>query len=456
MSIISQNSLFRLKFPSKFLWGVATSAYQIEGAWQEEGKGLSIWDVFCQKSGNIIDGKSGNISCDHYHKFEEDINLIKELGVQGYRFSISWPRVLPKGQGKVNLEGIKFYEKLIDQLNEFNIQPWITLYHWDLPQSLQEKGGWESPLIVNAFQEYTKLIAETFRDKVSGWYVLNEPFVSSFVGNAWGKHAPGNQSYETALKVAHHHLMAQGKAITVLKDILPKNIPIGTVVDVSGAAATTLHETKNPNEFINRIKKLTLYWFLDPLFFGTYPEVDMKVPFKVDPQDFECMQQKINVLGINYYCRSIWIPEPNDPYFQGKILQENSYVTEKKWKIHPYGLYQIIEDISKRYGKIPIQITENGAAFQDIYRLGNPLIIQDDDRIAYIRDHIAEVYRAITNGYNVTGYFYWSLLDNFEWSDGYTMKFGIVEVDENTLKRIPKKSFFYYKDIIQNNELIFP
>ena len=169
MSIISQNSLFRLKFPSKFLWGVATSAYQIEGAWQEEGKGLSIWDVISQKSVNIIDCKSGNINCDHYHKFEEDINLIKELGVQGYRFSISWPRVLPKGQGKLNLEGIKFNEKLIDQLNEFNIQPWITLYHWDLPQSLQEKGGWESPLIVNAFQEYTKLIAETFRDKVSGW-----------------------------------------------------------------------------------------------------------------------------------------------------------------------------------------------------------------------------------------------------------------------------------------------
>ena len=456
MVIILQNPLFKLHLPDRFLWGVATSAYQIEGAWQEDGKGLSIWDVFCQQPETIMNGESGNIACDHFHKFEEDLNLIKMLGVKSYRFSISWPRIMPEGQGKVNPSGIKFYEKILDRLHEFNIQPWVTLYHWDLPQSLQEKGGWESPHIVNAFAEYTRVLAETFQDKISGWYILNEPFVSAFVGNAWGKHAPGKHSYAVALKVAHHHLMAQGKAITILRDIIPKQIPIGTVVDVSGAAAATLHETKDPDKFVNRIKDLTLYWFLDPLFFGKYPDTDIQLPFNVESSDFELMKQKIDVLGINYYSRSIWVPNPNDPHFQGRILQETSYVTEKKWKIYPYGLYQIIEDLSRRYGNIPIQITENGAAFQDIYRHGNPLIIQDDDRIAYIRDHIAEVYRAIINGYNVTGYFYWSLLDNFEWSDGYSMKFGLVEVDRKTLQRTPKKSFYYYKNIVQNNELVFP
>ncbi|MFW9928536.1 MAG: GH1 family beta-glucosidase [Candidatus Thorarchaeota archaeon] len=451
-----QKPLFTIKFPKKFLWGVATSSYQIEGGWQDDGKGPSIWDIFSQKTGNIINGENADIACDHYHRFEEDIKLIHDLGVPAYRFSISWPRVLPKGQGKVNTKGLKFYEKIIEILNEIGIQPWVTLYHWDLPQALQEKGGWENPLIIKAFEEYTQLIVETFQDKIAGWYVLNEPFVSSFVGNAWGKHAPGKQSYETALKVAHHQLMAQGKSIMILKDFLPHNIPVGTVVDVSASTAATLSQTKNANSFINRIKTLHLYWFLDPLFFGKYPEIDLDIPFRTNSEDFDVIKQKIDVLGINYYSRNIWIPDMTDTYFQATMQPESSYVTEKKWKIYPQGLYQVIEDISKRYSNIPIQITENGAAFQDIIRVGNPPVIQDDDRIAYIRDHIAEIYRAITNGYNVTGYFLWSLLDNFEWADGYSMKFGIVEVEKNSLNRIPKKSFYYYKDTVTRNEFIFP
>ena len=451
---MTENYLFKLKFPENFIWGTATSAYQIEGAWNEDGKGPSIWDTFCQKQGNILNNETGNIACDHYHKYTIDIRLLKELGVKAYRFSISWPRILPKGKGEINKAGIQFYTKLIDQLIEYDIEPWVTLYHWDLPQALQDKGGWESLSTVNAFLEYVKVIGESFKDKVAGWYVLNEPFVSSFIGNAWGVHAPGNKSYNIALKVAHHHLLAQGKAISALREIVPNNIPIGTVVNVS--EVTALHDTKDKNKFINRLKDLNLYWFLDPLFFGKYPDSEFKLPFKVNSDDFELMKQKIDVLGINYYFRAIYIPDPSDKHFHAKIMEEKSYVTEKNWKIHPHGLYQIIRDISDRYGKIPIQITENGGAFQDVYRQGNQFNIQDDDRIAYIRDHLAEVYRAIKNGYNVTGYFYWSLLDNFEWADGYSMKFGIIEVDPVSLKRTPKKSFYYYKDVISNNSLIYP
>ncbi len=448
------NTEFRLKFPNDFTWGSATSSYQIEGAWNEDGKGASIWDVFCQKPGAIQNSESGNIACDHYHKYPEDIALIKELGVNSYRLSISWPRILPKGEGEINKSGIAFYDKILTLLNENNIKPWVTIYHWDLPQALQENGGWESPSIIQSFDNYTKVIAESFKDKVAGWYVLNEPFVSSFVGNAWGTHAPGKKSYDAALKVAHHHLLAQGKAIISLRDIVPKHIPVGTVINVSDQV--TLHTTKDKSTFLERIKALTNYWFLDPLFFGSYPEVDVKLPFKTTNDEFELMKQDIDVLGINYYSRSIWVPNKQDSHFRGTALQESSFTTEKKWKIYPHGLYKIIEDLSHRYGKINIQITENGAAFQDIYRDGDPSIIQDDDRINYLRDHLAEVYKAIKNGFNVTGYFYWSLLDNFEWADGYSMKFGLIEVDPSTLERKPKKSFYYFKDIIKNGGITYP
>ena len=444
----------RLKFPKEFIFGTATSSYQIEGAWNEDGKGLSIWDVFCEQAGKVLNGETGKVACDHYHRYSEDIDLIKELGVNAYRFSISWPRILPKGEGVVNKSGLLFYDKILDLLNENNIKPWITIYHWDLPQVLQEKGGWESPSIIQSFESYTKIIAEAFKDKVAGWYVLNEPFVSSFVGNAWGIHAPGKMSINDALKVAHHHMLAQGKAIIALRNIIPKNIPVGTVVNVSDQV--TFHDTINKDQFLARIKALSNYWFLDPVFFGSYPDVEVKLPFKITPDDQELMKQKIDVLGLNYYSRSVWTPNQSTPHFQGNAIEETSFLTEKKWKIYPHGLYKLIEDISNRYGKIPIQITENGAAFQDVYRDGDPTIIQDDDRIYYLRDHLAEVYRAIKNGFNVNGYFYWSLLDNFEWADGYSMKFGLIEVDPKTLERIPKKSYYYYQDVIKNGGILYP
>ena len=380
--------------------------------------------------------------------------MLKELGVKAYRFSISWPRVLPNGTGKVNESGINFYKNIIHRLLELKIEPWVTLYHWDLPQALQDKGGWESPTIINAFDEYTKLKGETFKEEVAGWYILNEPYVSSFLGNAWGKHAPGKKSFHSALKVAHHHLMAQGKAIITLRDILPKNKPIGTVVNVSNEI--TLPSTPNSEKFLSKLKDLNRYWFLDPIFFGKYPNDQVKLPFTIKSEDLELMNQKVDLIGLNYYSRSIYVPDHSAEHFQAKIIPESSFVTEKKWKIYPHGIYQIIKQQSDRYGKIPIQITENGAAFDDICRQGNPPVICDDDRIAYIRDHLAEVYRAIKEGYNVTGYFYWSFMDNFEWADGNSMKFGIVEVVQKTFKRQPMKSFYYYQDIVKNNELIFP
>lgn len=374
--------------------------------------------------------------------------------MNAYRFSISWPRIFPKGEGNVNKQGIKFYENIINLLDEFKIQPWITLYHWDLPQELQEKGGWESTSIISAFEEYTKLVGETFKDKIAGWYVLNEPFVSSFLGHAWGNHAPGIKSFDSALKVAHNQLLAQGKAIVALRDIIPKNIPIGTVINVSNEM--TLPTISEKEKFLKRQKDLHRYWFLDPIFFGKYPDTDVNFPFKINPSDLDIIHQKIDLIGINYYARTISVPDKNVEYFHADTITEESFVTEKKWKIYPRGLYQIIKELSERYGKLPIQVTENGAAFNDICREGQPPIVQDDDRIVYIRDHLAEVLRAIKDGYNVTGYFYWSFLDNFEWADGYSMKFGIVEIEQNSLKRIPKKSFYYYKNMIQNNSLTYP
>ena len=286
---MSHEPLFSLKFPNNFIWGVATSSYQIEGAWKDDGKGLSIWDTFCQKPGTIHNGDTGNIACDHYHKFKEDIDLIKELGVKAYRLSISWPRILPKGKGDINKPGLKFYDTLLDYLNEKQIKPWVTMYHWDLPQSLQENGGWESRDIIPAFENYAKILAEAFKDKVAGWYILNEPFVSSFLGHAWGSHAPGKKSYESALKVAHHHLVSQGKAIIALRDILSKNVPIGTVINIGDV--TTPQDTPNRNEFLNSLDAKSYYWFLDPVFYGKYPDTGEALPFKVTADDYESMKQ---------------------------------------------------------------------------------------------------------------------------------------------------------------------
>ena len=387
---MSHEPLFSLKFPNNFTWGVATSSYQVEGAWKDDGKGLSIWDTFCQKPGTLHNVDTGNIACDHNHKFKEDVDLIKELGVKAYRLSISWPRILPKGKGEVNKAGLKFYDTLLDYLNEKQIKPWVTMYHWDLPQALQENGGWESREIIPAFENYAKILAEAFKDKVTGWYILNEPYVSSFLGHAWGSHAPGKKSYESALKVAHHHLVSQGKAIIALRDILPKEVPIGTVINIGDV--TTPQDTPNRNEFLNNLDAKSYYWFLDPVFYGKYPDTGEALPFKVSADDYETMKQKIDVVGLNYYSRSISVPNTNDSYFKSKTLEEHSFVTEKKWKIHPYGLYKVIEKVAKRYNNIPIQITENGAAFEDKLIEGNPPLIQDDDIILYIRDHLAEVY----------------------------------------------------------------
>ncbi|MBM3126863.1 MAG: beta-glucosidase [Chloroflexi bacterium] len=440
-----------VQFPEGFVWGAATASYQIEGAWNEDGKGESIWDRFSHTPGKIQDGDTGDVACDHYHRWEADLNMMKEGGLKAYRFSTALPRILPQGRGRVNQAGVDFYSRLVDRLLELQIEPFLTLYHWDLPQSLQDEGGWPARPVVDAFMEYADVLSRALGDRVKNWITLNEPWVSAFIGYRLGHHAPGHEDLGEALAAAHHLLLAHGKVVPILRSNC-SGANVGVTLNLTPQfPASPSFEDRDAatwmDGYINR-------WFLDPLVGRGYPQ-DMAKHYgdkmaSVKEMDLDTVAVPVDFLGVNYYTRNISrsdrIPEAeNSP----RTVFRGDEVTEMDWEVFPEGLYRTLGRLHGEYGFPAIYITENGAAFED--RVNAEGQVDDPARVSYLRRHLEQVHRAIGIGVPVKGYFVWSLMDNFEWGFGYSKRFGLVRVDYRTLQRIPKQSASWYGKVVAEN-----
>jgi beta-glucosidase len=442
----------KLDFPRDFVLGAATASYQIEGAWDEDGKGESIWDRFSHTPGKVENGDTGDIACDHYHRWRGDIDLMKELEFQTYRFSVAWPRIQPTGRGKINRNGIDFYSRLVDGLLQAGIKPFLTLYHWDLPQALQDKGGWPARIVVDAFIDYADIISRALGDRVKNWITINEPWVSAFIGYREGQHAPGHFDQEEAIAASHHLLVAHGKAMQVIRGNCPDaSVGIALNLTPQEPASPSVADRKEAtfmDGYINR-------WFLDPLVGRGYPQ-DIINSFGntmefVHPGDLEIISSPLDFVGVNYYTRNIaragTVKETeNAP----RRVFRGDEITEMDWEVYPEGIYTILGRLHFDYAFPAIYITENGAAFQDEINLEGR--VEDPARQSYIRCHLEMVNKAIQAGVPVKGYFVWSFLDNFEWGFGYSKRFGIVHVDFQTQKRIPKASALWYKKVIFENK----
>ncbi|MDH4166239.1 MAG: GH1 family beta-glucosidase [Gammaproteobacteria bacterium] len=426
------------RFPRSFVWGVATSAYQVEGAAHEDGRGDSIWDEFCRRPGAIKDGSSGERACDHYHRVAEDIGLMASLGVNAYRFSLAWPRVQPLGAGNWNEQGFEFYDRLLDGLLERGIAPYLTLYHWDLPQSLQQGGGWLDRDTVGRFADYAAEVARRFGSRAAAIATHNEPWVVAILGHEAGTFAPGLKSRKSALQVAHHLLLSHGLASQAMR-AQHCTAPLGIVLNQS-----PIHPATDSPQDLARARLddgLTIRWYMDPLLRGRYPEdvlafLGEDAP-QVAPGDMEAIRQPLDFLGINYYTRNLSGTEAPLGH-----VESGKEVTDMGWEVFPGGLSELLMRLQADYRLPPLYITENGAAYRDRLVDGR---VADADRIRYLQSHIASLADALESGVDVRGYFVWSLIDNFEWADGYTKRFGLVYVDYATQHRTPKDSALWYQ-----------
>lgn len=443
-------------FPDHFIWGAATSSYQIEGAPEADGKGESIWDRFTRSGGNILDNATGDIACDHYRRYEEDGQLMAGLGLQAYRFSISWPRLFPAGGGRPNKKGLDFYRRLVDQLQGFNIAPFATLYHWDLPQALQEKGGWTNRDTAKYFAEYAAFTFENLDLPVRGWITINEPWVAAFLGHAMGLHAPGWTDFNLALDAAHNLLLGHGLALQRFREQGRKDEEIGIALNL-----TPIHpfsESEEDRAAARRTDGFMNRWFLDPLLEGAYPQdmVDLyRRHFKLPPVeegDMEIISGPLDFLGINNYTRHVVKTGDSESDLTGNFVNppESEY-TEMGWEVYPRGLYELLSRIGRDYGPIPLYITENGAAFPD--QLEEDGAVNDQARINYLQSYILEAWQALEEGAPLKGYFVWSLMDNFEWTFGYSKRFGLIYINYQTLERRWKKSAYWYRKVISRNGL---
>ena len=441
------------QFPEHFIWGAATSAYQIEGAWNEDGKGENIWDRFSHRAFNIANGDTGDTACDHYHRMDEDIALIAELGLKAYRFSISWSRVLPDGHGQKNPPGLDFYDRLVDHLLEAGILPLVTLYHWDLPQAIQEQGGWANRDTTDWFTEYAQLMFDRLGDRVGMWATHNEPWVAAFLGHGYGVMAPGLASIPLAYQVVHHLLLSHGKAVQVFRSGGFQG-EIGIVLDIENSFPAS--DGANDQRAWLRYHQHYALLCSDPIFKGEYPQELMEWLGPMAPRvrqgDMKTIREKIDFLGVNYY-RGMEVRFTPDG---GHLKCETAGVTapmwgytEMGWGVYPPGLTAVLLNIKESYGNPKVFITENGCAAQDFP--DDQGYVQDWQRINYHRAHLIAAHEALQAGVNLAGYFVWSLMDNFEWARGYTPQFGLVRVDFKTCKRIPKESYYWYRDVIAKN-----
>ncbi len=429
------------RFPAGFVWGVATSAYQIEGASAEDGRGESIWDEFCRRPGAIRDGGDGSVACDHYHLFESDLDLIASLGVRAYRFSISWPRVQPLGHGAWSERGFDFYSRLIDGLRRRGIAPHATLYHWDLPQALQARGGWMNRDTMDRFADYAGEASRRLGDRLATIATHNEPWVVAILGHEAGIFAPGEKSRRTAMQVSHHLLVSHGRALQAMR-AAGCRVPMGIVLNQSPIHAATDSETDLAKARLD--DGLIIRWYMDPLLRGSYPadvlaHLGADAP-RIHDGDMDTVRQPLDFLGINYYTRSV--ATAGEAKGDSQPRRE---VTDMGWEVFPAGLSELLRRLHADYSLPPVYIMENGAAYKDEIIDGR---IADPDRIRYLGSHIAALADALETGVDVRGYFVWSLLDNFEWADGYSKRFGIVHVDYATQRRTVKDSALWYRDFL--------
>ena len=434
-------------FPADFTWGFATSAYQIEGAAAEDGRGTSIWDTFSRQAGSIADGSNGDIACDHYHRYAEDVRLMADLGARAYRFSTSWARVLPTGTGAINQPGLDFYQRLVDALLGAGVQPLINLFHWDLPQALQDRGGFANPQVVDWFTDYAALVASTLGDRVKDWMTFNEPAVFAFLGHADGIHAPGLRDWPTAIRVADNELRAHASAGRAIRGLVD-GAKVGVAFDVNQVAAAT--ESERDRVAASRWSSARDAWFLDPLFGRGYPALGLEAHREAGHLDgvelTEPPAGDLDYLGLNYYRRDS-VRAQSDRAFDWEIgAVEGSEQTQMDWHVAPDGLRDTLLDLHRTYAPREIVVTENGAAYPDAVDPDGQ--VHDADRLAYLSRHVAAAAEALGAGVPLTGYHVWSLLDNYEWSLGYSRRFGLVHVDFDNQRRTPKDSARWYQRLI--------
>jgi beta-glucosidase len=423
--------------PGDFLWGVATSAFQIEGAAREDGRGVSIWDRF-----PVAGGDTGEVACDFYHRYSGDIALMRELGVDMFRFSIAWPRVLPDGRGAVNAAGLDFYDRLVDALLEAGIRPFATLFHWDLPQALENAGGWPARATAEAFARYAELVATRLGDRVRYWTTHNEPYCSAWMGYATGEHAPGRADLAAGAAAAHHVLLSHGLAIEAIRREVP-DAEAGIVLDSwpqHPATAADSAAAREADGFRNRL-------FFDPVLLGRYPADVLERLGPAGPPvrdgDLKAISAKLDFIGINNYSRNVVRAGPDG---RPEVVPPRGPLTAMGWEVHPDGLYEVLTRLHREYAAPPLIVTESGAAFEDAP--GPDGVVHDRERIAYLEAYLGAIRRAQASGVPVRGHFVWSLLDNFEWTMGYSKRFGLVRVDYASQRRTPKASFAWYRDTI--------
>jgi beta-glucosidase len=444
-----------LRFPAGFLWGAATSAYQIEGAWDEDGKGESIWDRFAHRSRRVAGGATGDVACDHYHRFEEDIDIMAAMGVRAYRFSLAWTRLFPDGGSQPNPAGFDFYRRLIEALHKRGIMPVATLYHWDLPQVLQERGGWPRRDTAYRFAEYAGRVVEAFGADVPLWATLNEPALVAVAGHVAGTMAPGSRRFWRVLAVIHHLLLGHGLAMKAMRAVAPAETRLGIVLSVRPVYPANPDKPADVRA-ARLLALLTQDLYFEPLFRGSYPAEAMTffrrrgLRPRIEPGDLAIIRQPLDFLGVNNYTRVRVAGNRWNPLFPGRMLPAGGPTTMLGWEIYPPGLYDVLM-LAKRYTDIPLYVTENGAALVDTVAADGT--VNDTARIDFLRAYLAQAHRAIADGVNLKGYFAWSLLDNFEWQEGYEPRFGLVHVDFDTLKRTPKASAHWYGEVIRANGL---
>lgn len=435
-------------FPNDFLWGAATAAHQIEGATDQDGKGESIWDRFSHTPGKIWEGDTADEACDHYHRWRDDIQLMQEIGLQAYRFSIGWARVLPKGRGKPNAKGLDFYNRLVDGLLDAGIQPYVTLYHWDLPQALQDEGGWPTRSTAESFVEYANVMTGELGDRVVSWATFNEPQVSAEAGHLMGRHAPGHTSLDEMLATSHHLLLAHGLALPVMRSNAP-NVPMGIVLNLQPHVPASGSEADKAAARIGDGNQNR--WYLDPLAGRGYPpdvvaHYDRPMTF-VQDGDLAAIAAPIDFLGVNHYFRTVHRAETaNNEPIETRVSDDK---TEMGWEIYPAGMEEILLRLHKDYEFPTYYITENGAAMADV--VSEDRRVHDARRVKFQREYLRAAQRAMAAGVPLKGYFVWSLLDNFEWAWGRSKRFGLIYVDYETQDRILKDSALDYREIIRSN-----
>ncbi|AGZ46379.1 GH1 family beta-glucosidase [Actinoplanes friuliensis] len=450
-----------VRFPDGFVWGAATASYQIEGAVNEDGRGPSIWDTFCRTPGRVHAGHTGDVACDHYHRYVEDVAMMADLGLASYRYSIAWPRIQPDGTGPVNTRGLDFYDRLTDELIGKGIDPVVTLYHWDLPQSLEDRGGWASRETAEAFAEYAQIVHARLGDRVRTWTTLNEPWCSAYLGYGSGRHAPGVTDPASVFKAVHHLLLGHGLAARALRSAGAQSVSItlnpASVLPLDPENAADVEAARIVDGLNNRI-------FLDPLLRGQYPD-DMREHMArfvdlsfIRDGDEAIINAPIDVLGVNYYTPSYVSAKPGTPSApdapgtDGVAWREPvGPITDIGWQIEPAALTRLLDRIHRDYPGTPMMITENGASYGD--GPSEDGAIHDTNRIEYLDGHLRACLDAISHGVDLRGYFAWSLMDNFEWAEGYAKRFGLVHVDYTTQQRVPKDSARWYQEVIRRNGL---